>query len=253
MKRLRVLFGAVVLVVPFACSDDSAIDAGPADVGVDGSTDSGPDASPPDVGLPDTEPDTPDTGPVPGIYPADVTDLQTCDDVCAEQMLTCNGRRVWSTFIVRLVGGGQAEYEGGGTDEFGCAELPATTNDSGSDIETYRCSCIVDPGGLINDVAVTIANRGVYQGPFTIAEEADVFYQMFDHYRGTPNRWKVAMVPAASVTEYLAGSEPLVYGEFEGSATRQTALLPAGDYELVVECRNEFASCTFSAFVDLEP
>jgi hypothetical protein len=237
--------------------DAAAGDAGPPDAG---RPDAGPpDAGPPDAGAADTGP----TGPTPGIYSADLSrvDRQSCDEVCADQSLICNGRHVWDAgfppLVPRSVGGGATSY-GDSSDRniVGCGAVPADTVDAGGGpipISAQRCSCIVDPGGLINDVALTVPRAGTYQAPFTVAAADDVFYSIFDHYRNTPNAWTVAMVPAGSLADYLAGAAPVVYGRFTGGATRQSASLPAGDYVLVLQCQNEVQGCAFSTFVDYEP
>ena len=199
-----------------------------------------------------------DGPPQPGNYAGSITDVQSCDDVCAEQSLTCDGRHEWPQFIFGPVAaGGQGAYqrpEGASTSvELSCSDSPADTTTLDGvvyGLTSYQCACIFDPGGLVDDVDEVIEFDGAYQGPFTLSEPATVTYRIDDNYSLTPNEWKVAIVPASSVEEFLAGEDPLVYGAFDGTGPTSTSVsAPAGDYALVVVCQNRSDPCTFNTFV----
>jgi len=203
-----------------------------------------------------------DGPPQPGIYAGSIADAQPCDDVCAEQSLTCDGRHDWPQFIFGPVaGGGEGAYqrpEGASTSVvYSCSDRPPETTTLSDGVvyslTSYQCACIFDPGGLVDDVGEVIEFDGVYQGPFTLSEPATVTYRIDDNYSLTPNKWKVAIVPASSVEAFLGGEDPLVYGSFDGTgATGTSVSVPAGDYALVVACQNRSDSCRFNTFVTVD-
>ncbi len=48
--------------------------------------------------------------PQPGTYVGSIADAQPCDEVCAEQSLTCDGRHDWPQLVFSETGGGQGAY-----------------------------------------------------------------------------------------------------------------------------------------------
>jgi len=201
-----------------------------------------------------------DDPPQPGNYAGSIADAQPCDEVCAEQSLTCDGRHDWPQLVFSEAGGGQGAYvrpEGASTRVvFGCSDRPAETTTLDGvvySLTSYQCACIFDPGGLVDDVGEVIEFDGVYEGPFALSEPATVRYRIDDNYSVTPNEWKVAIVPASSVEAFLGGEDPLVYGSFDGTgATGTSVSAPPGDYALVVACQNRSDSCRFNTFVTVD-
>lgn len=140
---------------------------------------------------------------------------------------------------------------------FGCAGRPPETTELDGvvySLTSYDCACIVDPGGVVDDVYQVIDFDGVYQGLFRLSEPATVTYRIDDNAVLTANHWKVAIVPASSVEAFLGGPSPLVYGSFEGTGSTSTSVsAPAGAYARVVACQNLGDSCRFSALVTVSP
>lgn len=229
--------------------------------------DSGADAASPDGGMltdatipqdapidviPDTPIDVvPDTPPAPGTYGGDIENVRSCEDVCTDEGLVCNPRNRWpaSFPFPGDPGGCQGTY-GDSTSGFGCYAPPPLSRPGFSDLSAYRCACINEDMGvyLLDDVEQSVGSDGVYQGGFTVTENASVSYSVQDNYSQTINAWTIAIVPSGSIDAYLAGEGPLVYGG--GSAA--TVELPADDYALVLECRNAVSPCSFHTRVALD-
>ncbi|MFK8003100.1 MAG: hypothetical protein AB8H86_26255 [Polyangiales bacterium] len=234
--------------------DAGAVDGGSPDVVVDvpviALDSTTPDSGALDVSIPDVS--APDAGPTPGTYAGDIDDPSSCEDVCVAVGLSCNARHRWpGDFLVPGdPGGGQANFGGDTTNGFGCYESPPAMF-SGSPLRSYRCACVlprVIEGELLNEVEQSIERTSVYQGRFTVAEPADVSYSVQDNYVSTPNSFDVAIVPSASIDAFLAGEEPLVYGEGSSGSVS----LPADEYILAVVCRNAISSCRFHTLVVLD-
>ena len=116
-----------------------------------------------------------DGAPQPGLYAGSITDVQSCDDVCAEQSLTCDGQHDWPRLVFGpLAGGGQGGYqrpEGASTSiVYSCSDRPLETTTLDGvvySLTSYQCACIFDEtgGGGDSPCEALCANPGTGNCP----------------------------------------------------------------------------------------
>ena len=81
------------------------------------------------------------------------------------------------------------------------------------------------------------------EGPYTIPDGATIVFDVSDAYQDAMD---VSVVPDGSSCDGTSGYGALSSSNWAGTGSSETQTLPAGNYDLAVNCNNFVSDCVFT-------